>query len=472
MDHPSHNGIQLPKCLILKFICSDANQKNRHMKISLTRIIRVKAIKKSVFTVTALILFLVAFNSCTDSALLPPPDPENFQTTSLASYSMADLEKVASDLEKQGYDVANTMEQIREKNPENPNARSSAFVIKSKKVVIKIPNPSNIRVMMDVSAVLLYPRFHSLLHNMQLIVATPGTYTVNSLAPSNLFGDLWTLKRSDLEEGIAIAPYLLNAALQPVLIIDYPGFGSSFGQLQHPYLDQMVIAVSSIRLIKAAQKTLKEDLVKLVNNDLIITGYSQGAFSATAIAREIETSPENKDLSIRLISVGGTPANLSQVLDYSIKHDFAEVPFFFPYALWGYKKARYPNIPAEKIIKEPYYTMSLNDFQGYGAINYPQKVSTMYTEDFLKNYKTSSTYSEVRRALDENNIKPWVNKAPLYMLHGTSDITVEFEQAKDFALEMNAAGGNVKFAAYPGLNHYSGAIAYVAAFNLQLALAK
>jgi len=58
------------------------------------------------------------------------------------------------------------------------------------------------------------------------------------------------------------------------------------------------------------------------------------------------------------------------------------------------------------------------------------------------------------------------------MLHGTADITVEFEQAKSFAQEMNAVGGHVKFAEYPGLNHYTGAIAYVASFNLQLALVK
>jgi len=430
----------------------------------------LKDVKTYAFALTSFAIFLVIFNSCENSALLPVP--ESVQTTPLTSYTMEDLEKIASDLEKQGYDVSNTMEQIREQNAESPNTKTSVFIIRSKKVVVKLPNPSNPRVMMDVSAVLLYPRFHSLLHKKQLIVATLGTYVLNSMAPSNLFGDLWSLKKSDLIDGIAIAPYLLNAGLQPVLIIDYPGFGSSFGQLQHPYLDQMVIAVSSIRLIRAAQNILKQDLVKLANDDLIITGYSQGAFSATSIAREIETNPENKDLSIKLISVGGIPANLTKVLDYSIKHDFGEVPFFFPYALWGYKKARYPNIPVDKIIKEPYYTMSFNDFKGYGAIDYPQKLSTVYTQDFLTNYKTSSTYSEVRRALDENNIKPWINKAPLFMLHGTADITVEFEQAKSFAQEMNAVGGHVKFAEYPGLNHYTGAIAYVASFNLQLALVK
>jgi len=448
------------------------------MKNYLKFIKKVKGIKNCTLTLKALLISFVFLNSCKDNISLPESEAEisRSQTdttssvaTSLSSYSLIDLEKIASDLEKQGYDVSSTMQQIREQNPVNPKARTSALIIQSKKIVVKLPNPANPRVMMDVSAVLLYPRLHALLHRKQLIVATPGTYVINKLAPSNLFGNLWTLKGADLLDGIAIAPYLLNAGLQPVLIIDYPGFGSSHGQLQHPYLDQKVIAASSIRLIRAAQKTLNQDFVKLASDDLIITGYSHGAFSATAIAREIETNPKNKDLSIKLISVGGIPANLTKVLDYSIAKDYAEIPFFFPYGLWGYKKVRYPNIHVDKIMKEPYYTMSFNDFTGSGAIDYPQKLSAIYTADFLTNYKTSNTYSEVRRALDENNIKPWVNKAPLFMLHGTADVTVEFEQAKSFALEMNAAGGHVKFAEYPELNHYTGAIAYVVSFNLQLA---
>ena len=441
----------------------------------------MKKIMKQLTTMLKILaICLVFFYSCKKDALQQEPKQEsksvsavpNVTTIPLASYTLDDLEQVAQDLEKQGYSVSNIMKDIKENNPSEPNTFISAFIIKSQKIVVQLPNPANPSTKINVSAILLYPHLHNRLRKTRLIVAAPGTYVKDRYAPSNLFGNLWTLSAADLINGVAIAPYLLNAGLHPMLIIDYPGFGSSRGQIQHPYLDQKVIAETSVSLIRAAQKTLANDRLKLKDEQLIITGYSQGAFAATSIARAIETNPLNKDLQIKLTYVAGIPANLTKVLDYSIARDHADIPYFFPYGLWGYKKVRYPNIPTEKIIKEPYHSISISDFTGLGAKDYPKKLSEIYSKDFLTSYKTNNTYAEVRRALDENNIQPWINKTPFFIGHGTADTTVDFKQSQDFAKEMNAAGGNIKFIPYQGLNHYTGAVAYFAAFYLQLANTK
>jgi len=58
----------------------------------------LKDVKTYAFALTSFAIFLVIFNSCENSALLPVP--ESVQTTPLTSYTMEDLEKIASDLEK------------------------------------------------------------------------------------------------------------------------------------------------------------------------------------------------------------------------------------------------------------------------------------------------------------------------------------------------------------------------------------
>lgn len=379
----------------------------------------------------------------------------------IAEYTMGDLEIVAKVLDEQGYDTSEIMSRIKEDSSQTKLI--AAAVINSEKVITTIVNPANPSKMLKVSGVLLYPKNHYFKSNLKLVVATPGTYTDNQLAPSNFFSNLWTWQNNLISNsgGIAITPYLLNAAENPILLIDYPGFGASYGQIAHPYLDQKVLATSSISLIRKAQNILENRRVRLCTKEIMVTGYSQGAFSATSIVREIETNPANKDLKVSSLLVGGIPAYLSKILDLAIEKNTVDVSYFFPYALTGYKKVRYPNLNLGAIVREPYYTQMLNDFRGNGVeYNYPNSMQMIYKDHFLQNYKTSNDFALLRYILASNDIKPWKNSAKFYIYHGMADVTVDYSQAKEFAIDQNKNGGKVLFIPMPFLNHIAGFVPY------------
>lgn len=406
---------------------------------------------------------LLSFGACSSDNTIDNPEAPETPVSDL-EFTLGDLQDLATRMETEGYESEAINTIMDEIQTETPETRSYACLVTTKKISISIPNPSEgmKKSNINISGILMYPKLHCLKKKMKLIVAAPGTYTDNAIAPSMVFKDLWSWKSCVVfNPKIAlIAPYLLNAVCHPVLLVDYPGFGDSKGQIQHPYLDQKILAETTVLLTREAQKVLKQNGVRLASDELILAGYSQGAFVATSTARAIETNPANSDLKVRMVTVGGIPAYLSKILAIAVAKNTSDLPFFFPYALWGYKDNRYIDIPVNKIMKEPYYTISMYDFKGDGNKDYPKTMSDMYTADFLQTYTYNPVYSELVRALADNDIKPWANKFPLFMFHGTSDTTVDYSQAEQFAKDQIAKGGNVTFTALRKYNHAKGFTPY------------
>lgn len=430
--------------------------------------------KSELFFFKGITLFLLVgflFFSCSESyenLLAEKDDNVTVTKASPQGFTMADLEAIATKISEQGYDISAEINKIKAKNP--PTKTVSALVVASKKIEVVIPSPADSSKNITISGMLLYPRAHFLYQNkMSLIVATPGTYFSKNGAPSIAYEDMWAMNELN-ESHITTTPYIINAASNPVLLVDYPGFGSSDGQIAHPYLDQKVLATTSITLIRKTQDVLKQMNFRMETQGIYVTGYSQGAFAAASIVREIETNPDNRDLEVKLLSVGGLPAKLMDVLDMAVEQNMADQPILFFNAIWGYKLVRYPNIPVEKIIKEPYYSLSYEHFTGGKEFwDFPFQLDKSYSEEFLTSYRTNKEFKPFVDALEENSLKPWKNKAHFYILHSTGDITVPYNQVNIFAREHTNAGGKVEFTSVPYLNHAMAFLPAWIAFNVQFA---
>lgn len=389
----------------------------------------------------------------------------------IASFTQDDLKLMASQLEKSGLDVSSMKIEALE---DTSKTKLASLVLRAVKVTCKYPNPNNNGTYIDLSGVLLVPKktIFTSLSTYRILVAAPGTSTYNPSSPSNVFkGNIWSF--TDEGDFNYYYFYTLQAASGYVVLMpDYPGFGDSHKQCFHPYLDSKTLTNSTIALIKAAKNKLSAEGYRY-KDELVVTGYSQGGFVAASLAKELDTNPSH-GLKIKGVVAGGTPCNLKQIADIARKSGEVGTPHYLPYALWGYKMNRYPTLNVKDYLLEPYASTSMKYFDGTykdAASFFPKKNASLYTEDVIKYFDTSSKMVYVNQILKENSVEPWKNKCKFVMTHGANDVTVYYQNAYEFAQKQKAMGGNITFVKTIG-DHVLGFIPYYTRTSSELWLMK
>ncbi len=384
-----------------------------------------------------------------------------FKTEEIASFTSMDLESMKVQLEKSGIDVSNfTIEQDTLSNDPSQRLITNNPYVQAIKISCKTPHPDKSGNYVDASGVLLVPKktIFTPLISYRIIVAPPPTYTYNDLAPTNAF------KRVSLITEEWNLNYLYFWTLQAqsgfvVFIPDYLGFGDSYKQCFHPYLDSKAMTKSILDLLDATQYTLSANGYRY-KKELMITGYSQGGFVAASLARTIETDPSSQ-YSVRLLVTGGTPCDLKQIADVVRHSNYTQHTYFLAYGLWGFKENAYPQINVNDFLQEPYASQSKTYYDGtYKDINekFPHNPANLYTEKFLKYLDTDPSMAYMNTILNENSVKPWKNKCKFIMTHGTGDVSVYYQNAKDFSDKQNKIG-NVTFLSTVG-DHVIGVVPY------------
>jgi pimeloyl-ACP methyl ester carboxylesterase len=325
--------------------------------------------------------------------------------------------------------------------------------LKTLKVSCKSKYPEVPAGEIDLSGVILMPPAvdSSTIH--RIVVAMPYTYLLNTDAPTSQLADY----TSGLSEYIAF--WLLQAYRGYIVLIpDYPGFGDSYQQCFSPYVESKPMVRTAVDFLVASQHVLAENHYAR-KDGLIITGYSQGGFTSTALARELETNPLSA-FRVSLLYAGGTPCRLRQISDLVRASDELVDPYLMPYSIWGFKKNGYPGIHIGDILKEPYASQSDRWFDGKrNDLNtlFPAKVNELFTDKYIQNIGDANR--QIHQVLEENSLTPWDNTCEFVLVHGRDDKTVYFANAKDYAAEHKAAGGKVQFIEVAG-NHTEAAISY------------
>ncbi|MDR2123128.1 MAG: lipase family protein [Flavobacteriaceae bacterium] len=382
------------------------------------------------------------------------------ETEELTSFDYDQLEELRNQLEDSGVDVSSL------ELGERPAAKGQtlSLSVTAYKITTKSYHPNRSGSLINTSGVILVPHKNWLNNNTKhrIIVAPPPTYTYNLSAPSNAFKGSFT----HTDDGIY--SYLSVWALQAhmgfvVLIPDYPGFGSSWGQCQHPYRDPEALSVSTLDLLKASQTFLSSQGYKY-KPELIVTGYSLGAYVAISLTRKIETTP-SLGLKVDLLVAGGAPCNIKQIVDIVRTSKSTPSSYYVAYALWGFKMNAKPYINMGDVFNEPYASQSLKYFDGtYSDVDpyFPHKTADLYNENFIKNLDTDPKLAYINDLLKDISIKPWKNKCRFIMVHGTSDDLVYYQNAYDFAYQQGKNGGKVTFIDAPFFGHTTGIAPYYA----------
>jgi pimeloyl-ACP methyl ester carboxylesterase len=416
--------------------------------------------------VSFITLGLLAFQSCSNSDFIE--DEENtlpeIQTEELQSFNASDLQEMkevlkSSGVNLDGLDIYAGQPETAEGSNQNKAPSVASILVKAIKVSTTTNHPDGSGTKIPISGVLLVPRLN--LFSLRLVVSPVPTYTNNEDAPSNLFKSL--TPSGDMGDLDLLYFWIVQATQGfAVLFPDYPGFGDSYQKAFIPYLTKTPMVNSTIDLIKASQETLKKNRYSY-KSDLILTGYSLGAYVATAIAKELDSSTQ---LPVKLTIAGGNPADVKDIVIRTSKETTLTSSIVFPYTLLSYIKNEKADFLLQDLLKPPYDLNYLEEqFNGthrisYIGNNFSKTVSKLFTDDAVVNFETGAKYATLRNLMSKNSIEPWKNKKKLILIHGTSDDLVYYASTRNFYEEQKKLGGNIQFTPIIAGDHITTIVAY------------
>jgi pimeloyl-ACP methyl ester carboxylesterase len=237
-----------------------------------------------------------------------------------------------------------------------------------------------------------------------------------------------------------------------VLAPDYLGMGDSRGF--HPYVHRKTQASASIDMLKAFHEWL-ENADYAVNEQLFLTGYSQGGHASMSTHQELELFHSAQFVVTAATHLSG-PYSISVVMRDLMfsKSDYLFLGFI-PYVILGYQEVygtMYDNLSDIFQLEfipfiEDFYNGELNlvdltiallfaSIQNYGN-RYPV---TLFNPDLVNGMKENDDHP-VNLILRENDTYNWAPQAPTRIFYCLGDEMVPYENSilADSVLQANGA---------------------------------
>jgi len=245
-----------------------------------------------------------------------------------------------------------------------------------------------------------------------------GTIFANDEAPS-VIGD-----NNGAPDGSAII--LTSMGGFATLQADYIGFGES-NRHYHPFVQKKSLANATIDFIKTV-KTFASDNNITLNNQLFITGYSEGGYAAMATLQKIESDGE---LTVSMATPMAGPYDLNITAFGVFSQPTLSVPSFM--ADVGYAYAKTYGKEVSSVINEPYASKLPALLDGSLARPDIDKELTKKTtgEDglfnpiFVKDFFQNPN-SWFREAMVENSVHAWSPQTPIKLIHCEGDDVIPF----------------------------------------------
>lgn len=210
---------------------------------------------------------------------------------------------------------------------------------------------------------------------------------------------------------------------------DYIGLGKAEGF--HPYQHAESTGQSGVDLLKAIRE-INLDLKLKVNNDLFISGYSQGGYSTLAVQKMIQEKFSTV-FNVTATSPMSGAYDMAGVQSEVMQIEYTQ-PHYLPYLLYGYNEIY--NIvegPFESIFKAPYDSIIPLYFDKQHNVNeindiLPKIPIDMISEKYANEYLNNPNFLFTKR-LQENNLYAWIPKAPVQLCYCKGDEEVYYKNS-------------------------------------------
>ena len=208
-----------------------------------------------------------------------------------------------------------------------------------------------------------------------------------------------------------------------VLAPDYVGYGVSKG-VPHPYLQAAPMAASVIDFLTAA-KTWRQQTGVYDNQQLFLTGYSEGGYATMAAHRALHAGNLPHLQQLRMVVPGAGPYNVQATLDslIDIVRDKNKVlgaliqPGFLK-KLGGSAQREVRRALLKELI--------------------PDDADTSIDALFLDNFLSDDVKATDRLS----NVHNWRPQVPVYLYHGRDDQTVPYASSTSTLAAMQAQGAS------------------------------
>lgn len=278
-----------------------------------------------------------------------------------------------------------------------------------------------------------------------------GTMSAKSEAPSTLFGAEPLIGLSMGSNGyLSIMP-------------DYLGLGDGAGL--HPYQHAKTEAYANVFMLKALKEYCAVNNINL-NNQLFLSGYSQGGHAAMATQRMIETDFSTEFTVSACTPMSGAYDMSGTMLNLMLSNNPYPTPGYLPYIVlsWNLIYQIYPNI--SDVFKVPYNTTLPPLFNGtytmwYIHNNMPSVPKNIFDSTYFYNFSNTPSHP-LRLALYNNNtFTNWTPVGPMHMFYCTADDQVPYQNAIVAQDSLKAQGCNTCDAILVNANlNHTGCVQY------------
>ena len=262
--------------------------------------------------------------------------------------------------------------------------------------------------------------------------------------------------------------FFSNAASAGYIFVipDYLGFGIS-DNIVHPYYRSDITGQTVVDMIRATKELAREEGYNF-NGDVFLSGYSEGGFATMSAHHNLEN---NNYSGINLVA--SAPAaggyDIIGMLDYFLSKETYHVPYYIAYVAMGYKTSYDWDLPLSAMFNEPYASIIPDYFNGkYSGYEInsvlTDDLSLLLTSNFRNNIYSDSDLKVIVDAFEENSLDNWVPKTKMLMYHGTSDITVPYQNSVDTYNNFISKGASqsvIELIPLNGKTHSSGSLPYI-----------
>ncbi len=237
-----------------------------------------------------------------------------------------------------------------------------------------------------------------------------------------------------------------------VVATDYLGLGESRGF--HPYVHAATEASAAVDMMRAVRDDFSLEHDVLINEQVFVTGYSQGGHAAMALHRELETKL-GSEFHVTASAPMSGPYSISGVMrEVALAEKEYFYPGFLPFTILGYQTA-YGNLyddladvfkpdylpMVQKFADEEIDLLQLNDFLVNTLIqNHGESVPRYMFVDSLINEVEINPDHPFNVALRDNDVYDWAPQASTRLYYCMADDQVPYLNSVLADSVMNANG--------------------------------
>jgi len=305
-----------------------------------------------------------------------------------------------------------------------------------------IGNDSILTVLNPIYDVDIYKIFYNCEHPVHGLIQATGAVVIPKDVPCSMPLSVYQHGTTFNTEGVPsyqsqehFLGVILSVSGYVTLMPDYLGLGDS--PYMHPYSHAESTANAGRDMIRAVRE-LQDSLAFELNDEIVITGYSQGGHGAMALFKSLEEN-HSDEFTVTACSPLSGAYSISGAQEYVMwePYDFQS---YLPYVIEGYRSV-YPDL-AEKF--DDIYVdkfSALNNFSGDTKQFFeildpfrrndelPEIPIDMIKDSFKEDYMSDDNHP-LKEKMRENDNYDWKPKAPMLIQGCCDDEQVSIKNAK------------------------------------------